>query len=408
MSAYCAGISCKAQSGAPLAAYSIDRRSMYNYETSLGNSDVCSLICLCCAKRYPFKSDACAAYMSWFTPFRDSSRQTFMGLSREQVAGMFGLETYLNAYGQVTGGPNLLEPLHEFDDWQLVMPFVSGSLRVLCCPEDRPCSHHGCVLCGVLCADCSLPLCSECAGFMCGSGPQMPPMALSNVMMAFYAPSILYEKKVALMELICASVCLTSMVCFTLEKKYRGDGSLWDIPVHMQRHRVDARGNMSTVPLPWMDILRALHRFGPDQASDALDLPNAGGDIATWVQVLIKCNDDDSGESLAKRLHQAVVRADVVVELIADMKRRRHPAYRDVCMVKVQEKAMRMLPRSGFPEEIIKLLPWDPKDEVFDKIQVKKAATPTPSFAQNDEELQAARHDTAPNAVVCEKSLDDG
>ena len=51
----------------------------------------------------------------------------------------------------------------------------------------------------------------------------MPPAALANDMMIFYAPRELYTKKVTIMEMICASVCLTSMICFSLEKNIEGN-----------------------------------------------------------------------------------------------------------------------------------------------------------------------------------------
>ena len=46
----------------------------------------------------------------------------------------------------------------------------------------------------------------------------MPQAALANDMMIYYAPRELYEDKVTMLEMVCASVCITSMICFTLEK----------------------------------------------------------------------------------------------------------------------------------------------------------------------------------------------
>ena len=48
---------------------------------------------------------------------------------------------------------------------------------------------------------------------------KMPPGALVNDLMIFYAPRELYTKNVTILEMICASPCLTSMICFSLEKK---------------------------------------------------------------------------------------------------------------------------------------------------------------------------------------------
>jgi hypothetical protein len=85
----------------------------------------------------------------------------------------------------------------------------------------------------------------------------LPPAALANDMMTYYAPKILYEKRATVMEMICASVCLTSMICFSLEKKYRGKRA-FDMNVHMNNHRMGARGNVTSFPLPWQDLLQQL------------------------------------------------------------------------------------------------------------------------------------------------------
>ena len=63
----------------------------------------------------------------------------------------------------------------------------------------------------------------------------MPNGCLANDLMVFYAPKEVYEDKMTVMEMICCSVCITSMICFSLEVKY---GSLFSTHVHMYRHRV--------------------------------------------------------------------------------------------------------------------------------------------------------------------------
>ena len=47
--AYHEAISTVVRRGAPLAAWSIDRRCLYNYMAALGDDAVESLICFCCA-----------------------------------------------------------------------------------------------------------------------------------------------------------------------------------------------------------------------------------------------------------------------------------------------------------------------------------------------------------------------
>ena len=63
-----------------------------------------------------------------------------------------------------------------------------------------------------------------------------------------------------------------------MEVKY---GNLFDTRVHMHRHRVGARGNATSFPLPWQSLLEELQRL--DRARDrqeAPDLPRVGKDLA--------------------------------------------------------------------------------------------------------------------------------
>ena len=90
------------------------------------------------------------------------------------------------------------------------------------------------------------------------------------------------------MEMICASACITSMVCFSLEVKY---GNMLDTKLHMHRHRVGARGNATTFPLPWEGILGELQKL--DGTVDGPDVPRTGAELQYVVQVLLKTNDED-------------------------------------------------------------------------------------------------------------------
>mgnify|MGYP007022856273 CR=1 FL=1 len=100
--------------------------------------------------------------------------------------------------------------------------------------------------------------------------PQMPREALTNDLMIYYAPSISYERQVTLMELICASVCLTTMISFTRERKNRGkEQRLFDQAVHMQRHTIGTRGTATTFPMPWQEILNMLQAVDMDIESAA-------------------------------------------------------------------------------------------------------------------------------------------
>ena len=152
----------------------------------------------------------------------EKSSWSFLGMSQQTTEALFGLETYLQKYGCCeVDGPDLRQHLEDFDDWVMDVQFPAGSTRVLCCPEDRKCLDPECsrgARGSVCCAQCSLPLCNECDlsrtdrdGNFC-----LPPAALANDMAVFYAPRELYAKQVTILEMICASPCLTSMICFTL------------------------------------------------------------------------------------------------------------------------------------------------------------------------------------------------
>ena len=82
-------------------------------------------------------------------------------------------------------------------------------------------------------------------------------------------------EQVTVMEMICASACLTSMICFSMEVKY---GNMLDSRLHMQRHRVGARGNATTFLLPYESLLSELQRLDDAVATaeQRTDLPRNG------------------------------------------------------------------------------------------------------------------------------------
>ena len=203
-------------------------------------------------------------------------------------------------------------------------------------------------------------------------------------------PRELYTQEVTVLEMICASTCITSMICFTLEARFRGERPM-DSKVHMPQHRMGARGNATTFPLPWQELL--------NQLEGCPDLPHTGAELADVVSVILKTSDEENPEGMANFIHQALVRRDVVVQLITDAKNRGHVAYKDIDLTRVRLKAAE-LPVHGVPKEILHLVPHDTD---LDKVQVQKAATP--AGARQDIEV-AGRSLSAskPNAVVMEKS----
>ena len=112
-----------------------------------------------------------------------------------------------------------LHELHDdFADWRMTVAFDSENVQILCCPEDVHCEGDISHTPDTCCTKFVAPLCIECERSLYNKKPEIPQAGLTNDMMIFYAPRELYENNAAVMEMICASVCITSMGCFTLEK----------------------------------------------------------------------------------------------------------------------------------------------------------------------------------------------
>jgi len=408
---YAAAVAEVNRRGAPVVCPSIDRRCLYEYAGAFQGENTVALICFSCARRFPWCRSLRGCNIDWIHPFQqvpgESSKFVFCGMSAAETAEIYGLDQFLRAYGQCdTADINLKERMDEFKDWRLELPFPSGCLSVVCCPEDKICDVGSCspTMC---CTQCRIPACRECmTGLRSDACCEftMPAMALANDLMIYYAPAELYDRKVSVLEMICASPCITSMLCFSLEKKYRGQHRAFDEKVHMNRHRMGARGNATSFPLPLEDILRQFSQpSSPLSASNVVALPWTGPELANFVSVLLKTSaEGDTAESLGRFIHQAIVRRDVVVELIVNAHSRKHPAYRGLDLAAVRCKAQ-SLPLCGVPEEIMQLMPHDDR---LEKIVVQKAATPSPGRGTVEDAAAHLAH-AKPNGVVLEKSSYD-
>jgi hypothetical protein len=402
--AYNEAIAWKVREGAPLATYSIDRRALRNYASAFEGAGVNEMICFSCARRFAHVATRSHNEIKWVTALsrcgvvrRGAQLEVrFCGLTAQQTETIFGMDTYMKRYGaQGAGQPDLQLAATDFEDWVLELPFEDKPLKILCCPEDRICQKPGCTQHTECCDQCELPCCRECAAYLDAQEPSLPPMSLTNDMMIFYAPRELYTMEVTVMEMICASVCLTSMICFTLEWKYRHENP-FDEKVHMAQHRMGARGNATSFPLPWESMLLDLQRT--EGTGPAPDVPWVGEELAERVSLLLKTRDESNPKACAHHVRQAMVRRRVVVQLIEGAVARGHRAYASVAMEHVREKALR-LPEEGAPPEVIHLLP---RDTDLDKVQVQKAATPVPGrmdVATAGSKLGQG----CPNAVVLEK-----
>ncbi len=67
----------------------------------------------------------------------------------------------------------------------------------------------------------------------------------------------------------------------------------------MHRHRVGARGNATSFPMPWHTLLARLQKL-EDEASSAVgpDHPRTGRDLSHVVEVLLKTGDTGDKDAL--------------------------------------------------------------------------------------------------------------
>ena len=209
-----------------------------------------------------------------------------------------------------------------------------------------------------------------------------------------FAPERLHLEKMTVMEMICASPCVTTLICMSMEARHRSEGTTLDEKAHCARHRLGARGNALTFPLPWEDVLRNLQAHdaqaeaarnppqeGPgDEANEGpAQLPRAGQDLASTVRVLLKTNQTGkaSDAEIKTLLRQATVRREVVVQLILDMKKSGHPSFQH-CQEGPVRRAAARLPQEGVPPEVLKVInDVNEEDETGHKLQSQKAATPS-------------------------------
>ena len=172
-------------------------------------------MCFTCACVYPCVEGMPRSNISWVQP---CVKKGYSGwCTYEKAREVFSLATYMANYGACGNGiPDVRGPQtqEELKEWVRSVPFPTGRLLILCCPEDRLCSDRKCMASPHLCAECWVPICEVCESCIYADRPRLPHCALANGMMIFDAPPELYSKRVTVMGMICAIVCITSMVCF--------------------------------------------------------------------------------------------------------------------------------------------------------------------------------------------------
>ena len=100
---------------------------------------------------------------------------------------------------------------------------------------------------------CDDPICKECAQHISCQRSFSASGCINRWHDDMYAPTELDTGNVTVMDMLCASVCITSVIYFTFEKTYQGCRAV-DEHAQGNTHRMAARGNATSFPLPWQDL----------------------------------------------------------------------------------------------------------------------------------------------------------
>lgn len=117
------------------------------------------------------------------------------------------------------------------------------------------------------------------------------------------------------MELICASPCVTTLICMPMEARHRHESGPLDERAHMPRHRLGARGNALTFPMPWEDLLQSLQGQLDGELGSPQLLPRSGKQLSEVVRVILKTNKkgETTTADIKTLIHQANVRREARV-----------------------------------------------------------------------------------------------
>ena len=269
LEAYRAGLTWACQQDAPTAHIAIDRRCLRQYRDSQSGDKIGAGICLLCARRFPY-ADAMGEgdRIQWK---QLAGKSHFLGLSLEETKRWLSLDTYWSTYAMQYGRTVRERLRAELQDWCADVELDGQNLSIICCPEDKVCAKR----CppGRICSACWAPVCMHCWDSL--RAKEASRLALANDMLVFYTPRLIYKEEVTFMELVCASPCFTAMACFSLEKKLLGDRAL-DQDALMNRNRLVARGNATTFPLAWEELLQNLQAASTEAAAGEIRLPKVG------------------------------------------------------------------------------------------------------------------------------------
>ncbi|CAJ1385582.1 unnamed protein product [Effrenium voratum] len=243
MSIYNEALARRCRQGAPLAGCSLDRTALRSFAAAVEGDKVEALICVSCACIYSRVAELEEQNeIQWRRILsrcggEEEGEWRLFGQPAPRVVEILGLNAFLDKYDKLHSERAARMSTNEsFENWKLKLPGPGGA-EILCCPEDRRCgadpTHVGAA--GVLCEECETPVCRAC--FESLKKKKMPPVSLANDMWVGYSPERIFEEKMTVLELICASPCVTTMVCMSMEARHRHASAPFDETAHMARHR---------------------------------------------------------------------------------------------------------------------------------------------------------------------------
>ena len=158
----------------------------------------------------------------------------------------------------------------ELEAWEVNL-WLRGQFKCLIgCSQDIKCQNH-LRSAGDVCRNCQIPVCNVCNDALTSSPPTQPCIALANDMWSGFSSEYIYKNNVTYLELLSASPCCVSLICFVLQEAYDQKDpkdccqapkrAMFLEPAFVQKQRTAARGNITMWPMPLSDILQEMKRL---------------------------------------------------------------------------------------------------------------------------------------------------
>ena len=203
-------------------------------------------------------------------------------------------------------------------------------------------------------------------------------MALANDQWYGYVQEVIARLDVRWIECACASLSWTALITYHLEEPY---GHLMNSTMQGPEGRVAARGNVTSLLMPWEDILEELHAQCTTETEDMTLLPRSPECLKCMLRVHLRVDR----QNMAKVLRQLTVRPFVLLQLLYFLIEHNHEVFRNKGTVqelrqKMQEAVAKLYPTSTSeqlrpPEEQEYHLPNDVVDLIQTSSTTRKRKT---------------------------------